>query len=61
LRAVPGGVWALGRDELWNAQGTGFDTFVGHVYGATGAVTVRSLNIDPGEIAFDAAPVPGAS
>ncbi len=59
LRAVTGGVWVLGRNEVWNAQGTGFDAFIGHVDGATGAATVRSLDVDLGDIAFDAAPLPG--
>jgi hypothetical protein len=59
LRAVPGGVWALGRNELWNDQGTGFDAFIGHVDGATGAATVRSLDVDLSDIAFDLAPLPG--
>jgi hypothetical protein len=59
LRAVAGGVWALGRNELYNTQGTGFDAFVGHVDGATGAATTRSIDVDRGDIAFDAAPLPG--
>jgi hypothetical protein len=59
LRAVPGGVWALGRNELWNAQGTGFDAFIGYVDGATGAATARSLDVDLGDIAFDLAPLAG--
>ncbi len=58
LRAVPGGVWALGRNELWNAQGTGFDALVGFVDGASGAATVRSLDVNLGDIAFDAVPLP---
>ena len=58
LRAVAGGVWALGRNELWNAQGTGFDAFIGHVDGATGAATTRTLDVQLGDIAFDAAPLP---
>ena len=59
LRAEAGGVWVLGRNELWNAQGTGFDAFIGHVDGATGAATVRSLDVELGDIAFDAASLPG--
>lgn len=59
LRAEAGGVWALGRNEVWNAQGTGFDAFIGHVDGATGAATARSLDVDLSDIAFDLAPLPG--
>lgn len=59
LRAGPGGVWALGRNEVWNAQGTGFDAFIGYVDGATGATSARSLDVDLGDIAFDLAPLTG--
>jgi hypothetical protein len=59
LRAAPGAVWALGRNELWNAQGTGFDAFLARIDGATGEVTTRSLDIQLGDIAFDLGPLPG--
>jgi hypothetical protein len=58
LRAVAGGVWALGRNEAWNAQGTGFDAFVGYVDGTSGAVITRILDVELGDIAFDIAPLP---
>jgi hypothetical protein len=59
LRAVRGGVWALGRNELWNAQGTGFDAFIGYVDAATGEATTRWFDVELGDIAFDLAPLPG--
>lgn len=59
LRAAPGAVWVLGRNELWNDQGTGFDAFIGHVDGATGAATARALDVNLSDISFDLAPLPG--
>lgn len=53
LRAGRHGVYALGRSEHWNAQGTGFDAMVAHV-SPHGKVTMRRFDVDAGDIAFDA-------
>lgn len=55
LRAIGTSVYALGRTEHWNAQGTGFDALVAKI-DARGEVTVRSFDVDAGDIAFDVAP-----
>jgi hypothetical protein len=57
LRAVAGAAWVLGRNEVWNAQGTGFDALVARVDAETGDVLARSLDVELGDIAFDLAPV----
>jgi hypothetical protein len=56
LRAVRGAAYALGRNEEWNAQGTGFDALLARIDAVTGAVELRELHVDRGDIAFDVAP-----
>jgi hypothetical protein len=58
LRAVEGAAWVLGRNELWNDQGTGFDALVARVDAVTGDVLVRALDVQLGDIAFDLARAP---
>ena len=53
LRGGATGAWTLGRTEIWNEQGTGFDALVGKVDGS-GNVTVHRFDVDRGDIAFDA-------
>lgn len=53
LRAGDSGAIAVGRSEIWNAQGTGFEAFAAHV-DALGHVTVDRFDVDRGDIAFDA-------
>ncbi len=58
LRAIGEDAYALGRTEDWNEAGTGFDALVARV-DPQGAVTVRTLAVDRGDIAFDVAPAAG--
>jgi hypothetical protein len=60
LRAGAHGVYALGRSERWNEQGTGFDAMAAHV-DATGKVTMRTFDVASGDIAFDALEEPDGS
>ena len=53
LRAGESGAIAVGRSELWNEQGTGFEALVGHV-DADGHVTIDRFDVDRSDIAFDA-------
>ncbi len=53
LRADASGVMAVGRSEIWNAQGTGFEALVGHV-DAEGNVAIDRFGVDRGDLAFDA-------
>lgn len=53
LRSADDGVYALGRTEKWNDTGTGFDALVARIDGS-GIATIRTLDIDRGDIAFDA-------
>lgn len=57
LRAIGDDVYALGRTEHWNQQGTGFEALVARV-DPQGLVTVREVAVDRGDIAFDVAPAP---
>lgn len=50
------GVYALGRTERWNAEGTGFDGLVAHV-GIDGSVSTRTVDVERSDIVFDVAPV----
>lgn len=54
IRAVVDGVVALGRSEKWNELGTGFDVLVARIDHA-GVPTVRTFDVDRGDIAFDVA------
>ena len=53
LRGAAHGVYALGRSEHWNAEGTGFDALAAHV-APDGQVTMRRFDVSRGDIAFDA-------
>lgn len=55
LRAVRGAAYVLGRNELWNAAGTGHDALVARVDAATGQVETFAFDVRDGDIAFDAA------
>lgn len=59
LRGAANAAYAVGRNEIWNASGTGFDALVARVDGATGVVTVRDFDVDRSDIAFDAVELPG--
>ncbi|HVJ93163.1 MAG TPA: hypothetical protein VM580_25355 [Labilithrix sp.] len=52
LRAIDDAVYALGRSEQWNAEGTGFDAMVARV-DRHGAVALTTFDVDRGDIAFD--------
>jgi hypothetical protein len=54
LRADATGAFALGRNETWNEQGTGHDALIARIDRETGAVGVRILDVQRGDIAFDA-------
>jgi hypothetical protein len=56
LRAAADAAYALGRNERWNAEGTGHDALVARIDGATGDVTVRAFDVLRGDVAFDVAP-----
>ncbi len=53
LRSETSGAMVLGRSELWNAEGTGFEALVGHV-ASDGSVTVDRFDVERSDIAFDA-------
>jgi hypothetical protein len=55
LRAANDGVYALGRSERWNAEGTGFDALVAHI-DTKGTVDLRTFDVERGDVAFDALP-----
>ncbi len=57
LRAIGDDAFALGRTEHWNEAGTGFDALVGRV-DPGGSVTVRTVAVDRGDVAFDVARAP---
>lgn len=54
LRATGRGVYALGRTEHWNAEGTGFDALLALI-DASGAVAVQTFDVERSDIAFDVA------
>lgn len=58
LRAAKGAAFVLGRNETWNAEGTGHDAFVARVDAESGAVSVHTFDVRLGDIAFDAIPLP---
>lgn len=53
LRAFAGAAYAVGRNEYWNEQGTGHQALVARIDALTGAVSVRDLDVERGDIAFD--------
>ncbi|HEY3253411.1 MAG TPA: hypothetical protein VGJ91_05665, partial [Polyangiaceae bacterium] len=55
LRAAPSSAIAMGRTNYPNATGTGFDALLARVDGSTGSVELRELDVERGDLAFDAA------
>lgn len=61
LRAIADGAIVTGRTEHWNEAGTGFDALYARVDGASGDVDVHELDVDAGDLAFDAVPLADGS
>lgn len=57
MRAVADGAVVTGRTEHWNDAGTGFDALYARVDGASGDVEVHELDVEAGDLAFDAVPL----
>ncbi len=57
LRATEDAAIVTGRTEHWNEAGTGFDALYARVDGATGSVEVHELDVEAGDLAFDAVPL----
>lgn len=56
LRAFDHSAYVVGRNETWNAAGTGFDALVARVDGKTGASQIHEIDVSGSDIAFDVAP-----
>lgn len=53
LRAFAGAAYVLGRSEHESDQGSGHQALLARVEADTGAVDVRELDVDRGDVAFD--------
>ncbi|HEX6245329.1 MAG TPA: hypothetical protein VFZ61_30615, partial [Polyangiales bacterium] len=53
LRAFAGAAYALGRSEHKSDQGTGHQALLARVEAGSGAVSLRELDLDRGDVAFD--------